>query len=85
MDTKYNGWTNYETWRVHLELFDGAQFDYKVSAEECKEQIEQYLEDMAGENQDLVLSYAMAFINPVNWHEIAQHVNEYMEECKVQQ
>ncbi len=22
-DTTYNGWTNYETWRVNLEVFDG--------------------------------------------------------------
>jgi len=21
-DNKYNGWTNYETWRVNLEIFD---------------------------------------------------------------
>ena len=23
-DTKYNGWTNYATWRVDLEVFDGV-------------------------------------------------------------
>ena len=22
-DNTYNGWTNYATWRVNLELFDG--------------------------------------------------------------
>ena len=22
-DTTYNGWTNYATWRVNLEIFDG--------------------------------------------------------------
>ena len=22
-DNTYNGWTNYETWRVNLELFNG--------------------------------------------------------------
>lgn len=22
-DQKYNGWTNYATWRVNLEIFDG--------------------------------------------------------------
>jgi hypothetical protein len=22
-DTTYNGWTNYATWRVNLEVFDG--------------------------------------------------------------
>ena len=23
MSEKYNGWTNYATWRVNLEIFDG--------------------------------------------------------------
>ena len=23
----YNGWTNYATWRVHLEMFDGMEVD----------------------------------------------------------
>ena len=26
-DTKYNGWTNYATWRVNLEIFDGNELD----------------------------------------------------------
>ena len=26
-DQKYNGWANYETWRVNLELFDGYDPD----------------------------------------------------------
>jgi hypothetical protein len=26
-DTKYNGWTNYATWRVNLEIFDGIDLD----------------------------------------------------------
>ena len=30
-DNTYNGWSNYETWRVNLEIFDGLQTDgYKV-------------------------------------------------------
>ena len=24
-DTTYNGWTNYATWRVNLELLDGER------------------------------------------------------------
>ena len=26
-DQKYNGWTNYATWRVNLELFDGLDIE----------------------------------------------------------
>lgn len=27
MNEKYNGWTNYATWRVNLEIFDGMTLD----------------------------------------------------------
>jgi hypothetical protein len=26
-DKTYNGWTNYATWRIHLEIFDGMSLD----------------------------------------------------------
>ena len=39
-DTTYNGWTNYATWRVNLELFDGSdQFWSADSAREFVEEI----------------------------------------------
>ena len=36
---KYNGWNNYETWRVNLECFDGWQG--RLEAEEAREMIEE--------------------------------------------
>jgi hypothetical protein len=42
-DRKYNGWTNYETWRVNLEIFDGISgedfddIDHDIDHEWCKE------------------------------------------------
>ena len=27
MDTRYNGWTNYATWRVYLEIFSDFEDD----------------------------------------------------------
>jgi hypothetical protein len=72
----YNGWTNYATWRVNLEIFDGLYSDMegeKVTAESCKE----YAEDVLSEGgEGLVLDYARAFMANVNWHEIAGHLNE---------
>ena len=72
----YNGWTNYATWRVNLEIFDGMHSDMegeKVTAESCKE----YAEDVLSESgEGLALDYAMAFIASVNWQEIADHLNE---------
>ena len=75
-DQTYNGWTNYATWRVNLEIFDGMHSDIdgeKVTAESC----EDYAKEVLSENgEGLALDYAMAFMANVNWHEIAGHLNE---------
>lgn len=72
----YNGWTNYATWRVNLEIFDGLYSDMegeKVTPEGCKE----FAEDIIRENgEGLAVDYARAFLRSVNWHEIAEALNE---------
>jgi hypothetical protein len=55
-DTKYNGWTNYATWRVQLEVVDGLEpehFDLEegepmqlVDAYELGEAIKSYAEEV---------------------------------------
>ena len=67
---KYNGWTNYATWRIALEFFDGD--DSSMTAEQAKEHVEEFLE-VDCDNQ-LTLSYALAFINDVNWFEIEERL-----------
>ena len=37
---EYNGWTNYATWRVNLEIIDGLEIETKMSAEDMKEFVE---------------------------------------------
>ena len=74
-DRKYNGWTNYETWRVNLEIFDGISgedFD-DIDHEWCKE----YAEEIISYDQDesITLGFALSFLDPVNWIEIADAVN----------
>jgi len=76
---KYNGWTNYATWRINLEVFDGMESCRGMTAESCKELVEQHIES---QSSHLALSYAMAFLSDVNWHEIAEHLNEDMEVTK---
>lgn len=78
-DQKHNGWTNYATWRVNLEMFDGYDPDGEpVSADMLQEMAENIIFGDTVENT-LATSYAMAFIADVNWHEIAQHINEEYE------
>jgi hypothetical protein len=69
-DTKYNGWTNYATWRVNLEMFDGFEPDYEMEADDYKFMAIEFLE--ADGTASLAFDYAMAFIDNVNWHEIAE-------------
>lgn len=84
--TTYNGWSNYATWRINLELFD----DYNVwdkhlmrsaydLSHHLRDTAETYIEDTSSEG--LARDYAMAFISDVNWYEIAEHlIADYVEE-----
>lgn len=75
VDNKYNGWTNYATWRINLEMFDGGYEILKgYDANDLKEVVEEML--VQDNDNATTLSYAMAFISDVNWYEIAQHINE---------
>lgn len=71
---KHNGWTNYATWRVALEYFDGwyREEGEEVSPDYLKDLVHVMLEEQAEGN---ALSYALAFISEVNWYEIAKHIN----------
>jgi hypothetical protein len=85
---KYNGWTNYATWRVNLELFDG----FGDSIDNAKESfgdivgLSDYLKNYTldfidqngfeNETNRLVGGWASAFVDEVNWYEIAENMNE---------
>ena len=75
-DMKYNGWTNYATWRVNLEMFDGS--DLYWTAESARDFVEEIIIDSTPEG--VARDYALAFISDVNWHEIAEHYEEFFEE-----
>jgi len=76
-DTTYNGWTNYATWRVNLELFDGDNVGYG-SPDGMREFAEVLIEESTDEG--VGRDYAMAFLDEVNWQEIAEHYEEEEEE-----
>ena len=78
-DGSYNGWTNYATWRVNLEVFDGMDImDYlgceetSTLADRMKEYAENVIYDQTSENS-IARDYALAFLSAVNWYEIARH------------
>jgi hypothetical protein len=71
---RYNGWTNYATWRVNLEIFDGWQVDAPMDGDAAREMVEEIIESTTPEG--VARDYALAFLSDVNWREIADHVNE---------
>jgi len=85
-DKTYNGWTNYATWRVNLEMFDGMTVldfgDGQHTAEELSRCLEYTAESYIEETSSgVACDYALAFLSDVNWHEIAEHmVADYCEE-----
>jgi hypothetical protein len=68
----YNGWTNYATWRVNLEMFDGSEQYW--SADSAREFVEEIIIDSTEEG--VARDYALAFLYDVNWYEIAEHYQE---------
>jgi len=77
---KCNGWTNYATWRVNLEIIDGLEFEIdgeKVTADHCKDYAVEVVSDGA---DGFALEYALAFLQDVNWQETADHINEGLSE-----
>lgn len=80
-DNKCNGWTNYATWRVNLEVFDGfdvTDLDYFNDTYELSIRLKEYLEWFIDETtpDGIAKDYALAFISDVNWYEIAEHLIE---------
>jgi len=77
-DKTYNGWTNYATWRVMLECFDGNSDQYEgYTAETCEDIIMEYMEEQAN---GLALDYATAFLSDVNWQEISEALERNFKE-----
>lgn len=88
MTDRYNGWTNYETWRIQLEVIDGMtleDFGFElrdVDTDEVAdaERLAGIVADMVREvvlrdvPEGLALDLALSFINQVDFMEIAEHL-----------
>ena len=95
MNKEYNGWTNYATWRVNMEILGDIIFEEKVSVDELKEIVEDcvFINPNTCNTPRLKVTwasqeartiyiedYARAFISQVNFYEIAKLVNEEIDE-----
>ena len=82
MNKEHNGWTNYATWRVNLEILGDIMFEEKVSVGGLKEIVEDcvFRNPNTCDTPYLVEDYARAFISEVNFYEIAKSINEGLDE-----
>ena len=88
MSNTYNGWSNYATWKINLELLDGLSLndlfyddDTNINdAYDVGQELKQYIEAIieCDEGNPTIKGYALAFLDEVNWAEIAQNkLDEY--------
>lgn len=85
MNNGYNGWTNYETWRVNLEVFDGLDMDDVPRTIDNPYDLAEYLKEMAeeivcGDAEGLAVDYARAFLSEVDYRQIATSMIEDQQE-----
>jgi hypothetical protein len=89
-DKTYNGWSNYATWRINLEIFDGMDLDLdaymgeesKFDAHDLKDELQRIAEEIIFEGMgyderrpsNLMEDYARTFLQDVNYYEIATHL-----------
>ena len=72
---QHNGWTNYATWRINLEMLGDIKFDEEITPESLKEIVEDVV--FANETaKGYIEDYARAFIDGVNFYEIADAINK---------
>ena len=81
--SEYNGWTNYETWRVNLEMLDGMSCtDFGIVPEvdeeivtdpnDLAERLESYCVELVEvDAKGFALNLALSFLHKVDWQEIA--------------
>jgi hypothetical protein len=80
MSDTYNGWTNYETWKANLEIFDGyepekGQYnDIHSLVEALKEMADDVLTNYGMLEDCIALSWARSMMSEVNFYEIAEHM-----------
>lgn len=83
----YNGWANYETWRVNMEMLDGMtpedfgydkhmlDIDDYASVEKLAGVLEMHVGDLVEmQSSGFALDLAQEFLVRVDWEEIAEHM-----------
>ena len=74
--SKYNGWTNRETWLVNIRFMDSQDYDETISAEYIEELVSEYVYEqieVSGFIADMI------DMGCINWQELANSHNSQIE------
>ena len=89
MKNNYNGWTNYATWRINLEILGDIQWVEEEIEILNEEMLEDYVENAVFENNGisghlgLMENYARAFLANVDYREIYESIMENYQHDKM--
>ena len=76
----YNGYSNYATWRVQLEILDGIEWESPVKADDLELIVEDVVFNNTVEKDCLAADYARSFLSDVNYYELERMINEDLKE-----
>ena len=82
-DNKYNGWSNYQTWKINQDILGGMEFEHPVTYDYLEEIVENIvfkntsIFDFSGTRY--MQDYARSFIAGVDFIEIADAINNEIE------
>ena len=79
---EYNGWTNYETWLVNLEMgfTDDLQAFESRNLDDLIVELRDYAEIAIDSDNTLATNFANTILSKVDWREIAEVVLERLME-----
>ena len=75
---EYNGWTNYETWLVNLEmgLTDDSHAFESRNLDDLIADLKEYAENAIESDNTLATNFARIILSKVDWNDIAEVVLE---------
>ena len=77
MSKLYNGYDNYATWKVQLEILGYIEFNEPVTEKILKNIVE---EEVFVFKKELMENYARAFLSHVNYFQLKRFINEEIQE-----
>ena len=77
MSKLYNGYDNFATWKVQLEILGYIEFDEPVTTDILKKIVE---DEVFVFKKELMENYARCFLSTVNYYQLERFINDELKE-----